>query len=62
MDLFSIHKQLAVHNATGVSIIAINDEWINGEQHVNCLIPQTNNGKDWYFCNACYSVNEITLK
>lgn len=60
-DLFTVSKQRAEHIATGVVILAINDEWINGIQHVNCLVPQTDNGKDFYFANATYSIDELKL-
>jgi hypothetical protein len=61
MDLFTIEKQRVIHKATGIVILAIRDLWINGVQHVDCLVPQVDEKNRWYFANATYSVNEIQL-
>lgn len=59
MDLFTIHTQRVIHKATGVVILAIRDLWIQGVQHVDCMVPQVNEKDRWYFANATYSINEI---
>jgi len=60
-DLFTVSKERVEHIATGVVLLAINDEWINGIQHVNCLVPQTDEKNNWYFANATYSIDELKL-
>lgn len=60
-NLFTIEKQRVIHKATGVVILALKDSWMNGIQHVDCLVPQTDEKGRWYFASATYTVNEIEL-
>lgn len=62
MDLFTIKKQVVIHNATGSDIIAIRDYWSDGRQYVDCVVPQVNEKGKLYFANATYSIDEITVK
>ena len=60
-NLFTVEKQRVIHRKTGVVILAIRDFWMNGVQHVDCLVPQVDEKQRWYFASATYEINEIEL-